>query len=90
MIKPSIRILAMILLLLLGIGGMQTAFANTKESMQTIGEIRIEGPKRTKESVIRSLITVESGDTLDEDTIAEIESTLQKSGIFASVTVTAL
>lgn len=88
--KPSTPILALLLLLLLGIGGMQTTFANSQESVETIGSVRIEGLKRTKESVIRSLIDIEPGDILNKDTIVEIESTLQKSGIFASVTVAAL
>lgn len=52
-----------------------------------IDTITIEGLRKTREEVVRNLLTVGPGDPLDADTLADIEAALVDSDLFADVVV---
>jgi Surface antigen variable number repeat len=57
------------------------------EDAPQIASIRIEGLRRTRESVIINLIEIRPGDPVTEGLESEIEARLIKSGLFADVAV---
>ncbi len=56
---------------------------------RVLQEIRIEGLRRTDETVVLDIIDLQRGDPVDESTIRTVERELQKSDLFASVAVSA-
>lgn len=52
-----------------------------------LGEIQIEGLKRTKLSVVRALIPLEKGQIIFQEDVENVETVLLKSGIFSSVSL---
>lgn len=53
----------------------------------TVGQIRIEGARQTRESVIRSMIAFEEGDTFTPERVRRTQERLLELGVFGSVVV---
>jgi len=54
----------------------------------TISEIRIEGLRRTRERVVRELLTVQTGDVYNVNTLQQSLASLQRLQIFDEISVT--
>lgn len=59
------------------------------DSAPVVGDVRIEGLRRTREAVVRDLIAVTSGDRFSDDLIERIRIALIDSELFASIDVNA-
>jgi hypothetical protein len=60
---------------------------SASETAPTLVTVRIDGLRKTQESVVLDLINLERNDLLDAVTVQEVEDTLVKSDLFAAVTV---
>ncbi len=60
---------------------------NIAREESRLGTVSIEGLKRTKETVVRSIIALEEGAIITDEKLQRVEQDLLKSGIFSSVVV---
>lgn len=86
---PSAPALVVVFIAMLLGSGPGAVAVRAQEPATRIGDIVIEGLRKTRESVVRNLFNVGPGDPLGAETISEIEAALVDSDLFAEVAVNA-
>lgn len=84
----SLSVLVYVVVSLIGLVPPTQVYADD-DAAPTVGDIRVDGLRRTREQIVLDLIRTNSGDRFTDDLVEQIRIALIDSELFASIDVTA-